>query len=234
MVRVKPADSVAAAIRRRVRRTPNRFWRPSDFTGEPHAVELALGRMVADGEIERVRRGVYWRGTPTRFGTTVAPSLDAVRSIVGQSEAVGAAEWYATNLLGLSTQVAPVPVISVTRRIPTGLPDVKLVNRASRAGRRKARLSVTEVTILEALEGWDRFVELPTLAAVDRFEAALALPDVRLDRLITASTTEPPAVRERLRAVLEFMGRTAEAGRIARARSRSAQDRALAVIREVG
>lgn len=230
MVKVSAGESVAAAIRRRIRRSPNRFWHPSDFAGEPHAVELALSRLVEEGELERVRRGTYWRGTKTRFGTSAPPSIEAVRKVVGESEAIGAAEWYATNLLGLSTQVAPVPVVAVSRRTPTGLPDVRIISRASRTGRRDGHLTPTEVTILEALDGWDRFVEVPPPVALQRFLAAIDQQDVRVDRLVAAARTEPPAVRERLRFVLERGGRVLEASRIERARSRSARDRALAVV----
>lgn len=233
MVRVSAGDSVAAAIRRRIRRSPNRFWHPSDFAGEPHAVELALSRLVEEGELERVRRGTYWRGTKTRFGTTAPPAIEAVRNVVGDSEAIGAAEWYATNLLGLSTQVAPVPVVAVSRRTPTGLPDVRIISRASRTGRRDAHLTTTEVTILEALDGWDRFVEVPGPVAVKRFLAAVKQPDVRVERLVAAARTEPASVRERLRFVLEQGGQFAEAKRIQRARSRSARERALAVVKAV-
>jgi hypothetical protein len=87
-------------------------------------------------------------------------AVEAVREIVGDSEAIGAAGWYATSVLGLSTQVSPTPVVAVTQRPPTGLRGVRLVNRASRVGRRRAKLNEIEVTLLEALEGWDRYVEL--------------------------------------------------------------------------
>lgn len=225
-------STVAAEVRRRVLRSSDRFWHVEDFDGDPHAVVLELRRLVEAGELERVRRGVYWRGRKTRFGMAVPPAVEAVREIVGEGEAVGAAGWYATNILGLSTQLSPTPVVAVTRRPPTGLRGIRLVNRASRVGRRRAKLNEIEVTLLEALEGWDRYVELDRLEALERFAELLERDDVRVERLVRAAETESPRVRERLRAVLGHAGFANEAEKIEGARHRSSRERALAVLSE--
>lgn len=224
------AQLIAAKVRRRVLGSSDRFWRVEDFDGPPAAVDMALLRLAADGELERVRRGVYWRGRRTSFGMTTSPPVQAVREVIGKREAVGAAEWYATNVLGLSTQVSPVPVVAVSRRVPTGLPNVRLVNRASRTGRREAHLNEMEVTILEALEGWEKYVELDPAAAVERFEALLRRTEVRVDRLARASRTESARVRERLRYLLRHAGWQAEAEQIEGARRPVTRDHALAVL----
>jgi hypothetical protein len=230
MTRVRTGQSVAGRVRRRVARSSDRFWRVEDFDGDAKAVEMALRRLVADGEVERVRRGMYWRGSRTPFGMTVAPAVQAVREIIGSREAVGAAEWYATNLLGLSTQVSPVPVIAVSRRAPTGISDVRLISRTSRTGRREARLNGLEVTILEAIDGWDKYVEVDAATATDRFLHALRDDGVRIERLVSASRTESSRVRERLRYLLRQAGRSADAECIDGARSRAGREHALAVI----
>jgi len=180
---------------------------------------MELSRLADSGELERVRRGVYWRGRKTRFGPTVPPPVDALRELVSSEEAVGAAGWYATNLLGLSTQVAPQPVVAVTTRSPTGLPGVKVIDRSARVGRREAHLNETEVTVLEALDGWDKYVELDHATALARFIDILGGPDVRLSRLVQASRTEAPRVRDRLREVLLGGGWTSEAERVPPARA---------------
>ena len=217
-------------VRTRVLRSHDRFWRVEDFNGDAKAVDMSLRRLAAAGEIERVRRGVYWRGRATRFGRAVASPVEAVRKIVGNREAVGAAEWYATNLLGLSTQVPPTPAIAVSRRAPTGLDDVRIIDRASRTGRRDAGLTDLEVTLLEALEGWDRYVEVDSGTATKRFVDVLRRDDVRVGRLVGAAETESSRVRERLRYVLERAGLHIEAARVTGARTRSGRDSALAVV----
>jgi hypothetical protein len=225
--------STAADVRVQILRSRDKFWRVTDFDAKPHAVVMELRRLVDAGELERVRRGVYWRGRKSRFGRDVPAAVQALREVVGVGEAVGAAGWYATNLLGLSTQVAPQPVVSTTRRPPTGLRGVRVISRASRIGRRDARLNDIEVTLLEALEGWDKYVELEKTKALGRFVELLRQPDVRLNRILRAAVTESPVVRERLRAVLQHGGWREAASRIMRARSRTSSARALRVIPDV-
>lgn len=223
-------EGIAAHVRGRVLRSADRFWRVEDFHAEPHAVVMELRRLVDSGELERVRRGVYWRGRKTRFGMAVPEPIAALRQVVGEREAIGAAGWYATNLLGLSTQVSPEPVVSTTRRPPTGLRGIRVVNRASRTGRRDARLNEIEVTLLEALEGWDKHVELDRREALERFVKLLKQRNVRLDRVVSAMQTESPVVRERLRAVLDHAGWPEHARLIPRARSESSKRRAMQVV----
>lgn len=228
--------SVAAQVRRRVLASRDRLWRVEDFEdledadGSVSAVNNELRRLVGRGELTRVRRGVYWRGRKSRFGMLAAPAADALRKSVGDDEAVGATGWHATNLLGLSTQVAPVETFAVSHRVPEGLTKVKVASRVARRGRRDARLNGTEVTFLEALDGWDRFVEVDGDTALRRFAQLLERDDVRVDRLVAASRTEPAAVRERLRAVLRHAGHVAAADRVRRARDPRTRERALRVL----
>jgi hypothetical protein len=207
-----------------------RIWRVEDFEGPPKAVNNELRRLVERGQLQRIRRGVYWRGRMSRFGMTSVDESQAVQTVVGRDEAIGATGWNATNILGLSTQVAPIASVAVTHRVPEGLRHVKVVSRAARTGRREAGLGELEVTVLEALEGWDRYVEVGPVEAVRRFDQILRRPDVRINKLISASTTEPPVVRERLRAVLAATGRQDEARQIPRARDRRTREKALKVI----
>jgi hypothetical protein len=107
---------------------------------------------------------------------------------------------------------------------------VRVIDRSSRTGRRDARLNEFEVTLLEALEGWDRHVELRPAAALARFVALLNRDEVRIGRLIRAAATESSVVRERLRAVLAHGGWAKEADRVEAARSASSRSRALSVL----
>ncbi len=229
---------MAELVRRRVLASRERLWRVEDFEdlerpeGSPSALNSELRRLVARGELARVRRGVYWRGRPSRFGVPGAPQADALRKAVGEDEAIGATGWHAANLLGLSTQVAPVETLAVTHRRPEGMGmgKINVATRASRRARREARLNALEVTLLEALEGWERYVEADSATALDRFAELLGREDVRVERLVTASRTEPPVVRERLRAVLCHAGHPAAAERVRRARDPRTHVRDLRVL----
>lgn len=222
--------SVAAAIRSRVIHSGERLWRVEDFGGSPAAANSELRRLVERGELVRVRRGMYWRGRRSRFGMTGVSPGEVLRRQLGPDEAVGATGWHATKLLGLSTQMAPVEMLAVTRRRPEGVPGVRIVSRAARSGRRRARLNDLEITFLEALEGWDRYVEADAQTALARFGELLDSGAARVDPLVRASETEPAVVRERLRAVLAHSGYDRQAERVRAARDPRTRERALRVL----
>lgn len=226
--------SVAGRVRQRVLRSRDRLWSVEDFedlerANSYSALNNELRRLVAKGELTRVRRGVYWRGRASRFGMLSAPTAEVLKKTVDAGDALGATGWHATNLLGLSTQVSPVEALAVTHRRPEGVQG-KLATRAARQGRRDAMLNGLEVTVLEALEGWDRYVEVDGTTALKRFDELLRRDDLRVDRLVIASRTEPAAVRERLRAVLAHAGYKDDAERVRRARDPRTRERALRVI----
>ncbi len=229
MTNASKSESVARKVRQKVLRSEGRFWHVDDFDWSPTAVWDALGRLADDGELTHVRRGTYWRGRKARWGRSPAPAIAAVREVVGDKEALGAAGWMAANAVGLSTQVVPTPIVSVTRRLPTGFDNIRLVSRAQRTGRRDARLSEAEVTLLEALGDWHRYTEVPPEVAVDRLLAYMHDTQADPRRLVRASATEPVTVRERLKALLSRDGLEDEAARIEGARSESARDKALEV-----
>jgi hypothetical protein len=223
-------ESVAECVRRRVVRSGERMWSVEDFVGSPSAVNSELRRLVARGELVRVRRGMYWRGRKSRFGMTGASQWDTLRKLLGSQEAIGASGWGAAKLLGLSTQVVGVEVFAATHRNPKGLSHAKVVSRVARYGRREARLNVIEVTFLEVLEGWERYVETDTTTTLQRFSEVLHGENVRVESLTRAARTEPAAVRERLRAVLAEAGYHDHAEHVPRARDLRTRERALRVM----
>lgn len=230
---VNAHKSTAAEIRRRILGSRDRIWRIEDFEGSDDAIQAELRRLVRAGELDHVRRGIYWRGRKTRFGMTPASEGSALRKLLGRHTAIGAAGWYAANLLGLSTQVSPIEVLAITARPPAGFSHLKLIDRSGRLGRRDERLSDLEVTILEALEGWETYVEEGAEKALARFRDLLVNDDVRAVKLAAAARSEPAVVRERLRQVLLFAGMDSEANQIQRAKSSDARRRALSVFPEL-
>lgn len=224
--------STAAEIRHRILASRDRIWRVEDFEGSDDAIQAELRRLVRAGELDHVRRGIYWRGQKTRFGMTPANEGSALRKLLGRHTAIGAAGWYAANLLGLSTQVSPIEVLAITARPPAGFSHLKLIDRSGRLGRRDERLNDLEVTILEALEGWETYVEERAETALDRFRDLLTDENVRAAKLAAAAHSEPAVVRERLRQVLLCAGMDFDANRIQRARSSAARRRALSVFPE--
>lgn len=220
--------SVAPEVRKRVLHSRDRFWRPEDFPGSPDAVAKALSRMAHAGELRRVRRGLYWRGAPTRLGMAPPPSDRFVHEVI-DAPGTGPAGWSAGLALGLSTQVPRREMIAVPGRAPRDPGAVNFVSRAASTKRRDERLRPHEVALLEVLRDWNTFVEVPTGTAVERIAGLADSGVLRLDRLVRASTTEPPRVRERLRRLLDAIGRSSDAAAVRPARSDSVRsDLALA------
>jgi hypothetical protein len=211
---------IAPEVRKRVLASHDRFWHPEDFHGSPDAVAQALTRLVRGGELRRVRRGLYWRGAPTRLGMAPPPPSRVVNEVV-TGPGIGPAGWSAAHALGLSTQVPRRDTIAVAGRAPRTPSGVHIVSRAASTGRRDERLRPAEVALLEVLRDWDNLVEVPTLEAIDRVARLADTGAIRLDRVARASATEPPRVRERLRRLLGALGRIATAQTIHPARSES-------------
>ena len=232
--------SLAEQIRRRILVSGQRYWKVSDFADEDLDAALVgnvLRRMAAAGNLERVGRGLYFhrgRSDDKRQGGPKFPSsARAVRAYLGDDVVVGPSGWHAANLLGLSTQVSPVEVLAISKLPPQNLPRVQFVDRSRRPGRAIERLNEREVAFLEALEGWDRYVELDAVTAVDRLVQLLREDDqVRRSRIVAASVSESPTVRERLRALLAAGGWTRDLAKVRRAADPRTRKRALRVLPE--
>lgn len=219
---------VAPEVRAKVLHSRDRFWRPEDFAGSPDAVAKALSRMAHAGDLRRIRRGLYWRGAPTRLGMAPPPPHRLAHEIVG-GPGTGPAGWSASLALGLSTQVPRRETIAIPGRAPRNPGAVHFVSRAASTRRRDERLRPAEVALLEVLRDWDKLVEVPAGAATARIADLVESGAVRLDRVARASTTEPAHVRERLRHLLTAIGRTADADAVRPARGSSVRhDLALA------
>ncbi len=132
--------SVAEAIRTNIRKLPRgRPFTTSRFIahGPRGAVDRALARIVADGGVERLSRGVFVRPTKSRFVGNVHPGIaEVVRAIAqdnGETVQVHGAE--AARRLGLSTQAPMEPVYHTsasTRSIRIGSTTVRMIHTSNR------------------------------------------------------------------------------------------------------
>jgi hypothetical protein len=107
-----------------------------DF-GASAAVRKALSRLVKDGKIRRIRRGLYDLPQPHPITGQTGPNIMAtVKALMEGSQA----QWqytgaYAANALGLSDQV-PAKVIILTSGVPRRVALGKLVLMFRRAAPR--------------------------------------------------------------------------------------------------
>lgn len=210
--------SVSSGVRGKVVRSTGRFWRPVDFEGSPDAVAQSLSRLEHAGELIRIRKGLYWRGSPTLLGMSPPPSEEIIGKVVGRV-GTGPAGLSASLALGLTTQVPRHEIVAVTGRAPKNPPGVKFVSRSASVKRRDEHLRAIEIALLEVVRDWDKLVEVPMDEAIARIKQLIEMGTIRPDRIVVASETEPPKTRERLRSLLTILGRNSEVARIRPART---------------
>jgi len=214
-------NSLAAKMRAKIRRGgSDRFWTPDDFDALAHPVQIdrAMSRLAIQGELRKVRRGLYWRGRPTAFGMSRPSTSDTVAAVVG-TRGVGPAGLSAANDLGLTTQVPALDNVAVPQRAPRPVGSVRFVDRSGRPGRAVAGLGWTEVALLEVLGDWHKVLEVDEASALHQLSELIRSGSLRLDKLARAARDEPATVRQRLKDLLGASGYDAIAASIPGPRS---------------
>lgn len=186
--------SVASSVRGSVNKKPSRsFLDPSDFNGSAHAIECALSRMTAGGEILRVRKGLYWKGPTTRLGIAPPRPLAVALHVAGPGS--GPAGYTAAAVLGLTTQVPATVEVAVPGRAPTPPAGVRFTLRGP--FRRDLRLTPNEVALLEVLRDWPTTVEVDWEALASRTRELVRTGAIRPARVAEAAAAEHrPALRD--------------------------------------
>jgi hypothetical protein len=155
--------SIAALVRDEIDRAETNSFivvrEVVEHLGARHAVELALARAASQGRVVPVRRGLYWKGTQTRFGSTRPDALDsalAVARAAGFDSGVGPTGWSASHALGLSTQIPARTHVAVPGRVPAPPPGVEFHQRSPRG---RHGLGVLDVALLEVLSQFPGQIE---------------------------------------------------------------------------
>ena len=194
--------TTAEMIRRRVQEVPaGTFIRPAELPGTRSAVLTALSRLHADGELVRVRNGLYWKGLRSRFGSGQPNPLDAAVAVAGTG--AGPTGWSATQVLGLSTQFPAVPELAVAGPVPT-LEGVRFHRRNNAA---RHELNFFEVALMETLRSYPRYAEVGVdrvAATVRRLEAEGEVDWSKIERV--ARSEHSPKLRQNLARVDEVLG----------------------------
>jgi hypothetical protein len=187
-------DSVAGQARHRVSRAaPGTFFRRKDFAGGDRAVESALSRLTAEGELVRVRKGLYFRGKHTRFGMTHPSTLEAALAVGGPGS--GPSGVAAAQMLGLTTQVPATAEVAVPGPTPDPMKGVRFRSRPY--SRRERRLTPIEVAVLEVLRD-PHAAEATWPQVAGRIRELIDQGEVRAGVLATEAADEPRVLaRER-------------------------------------
>jgi hypothetical protein len=159
-----------------------------ELAGVSTAVEMALSRIAAEehSPIVRVRKGLYWRTTWTRFGPTRPTERQIAIKIAGPGS--GPAGVAAAHDLGLTTQVPSVDYIAVPGRPPRPIRGVRFLSRQYH--RRELGLRALEVAVLEALRAGPGVVEVDWSELVKRIRVLVEAGHLRVDVLSEAAAKE--------------------------------------------
>lgn len=177
--------SAAHLVREHVESSPLRsFITTGAVGGSRRAVECEMSRLAAEGEIVRIRKGLYWKGPKTRVGMPLPRPLEVALEVAGQGS--GPAEISAAHSLGLTTQVPAVEVVAVPGRPPAPVRGARFVSRSIE--RRFHGLVPNEVALLEVLRAGPAVVEAPWIEV-----AKLAR------RLAKAGEIRPAVIDEQVR-----------------------------------
>lgn len=138
-----PASTLSGLLAQRIARftrtEPARVYTPADFLdlGTPHAVGMALSRMVRAGTLRRVARGLYDVPRNHPLLGELSPSTDALVRAVARRDGVviQPLDVEATNLLGLSEQVVAKPAYETngpSRVLKVGKLEIEFKHRSPR------------------------------------------------------------------------------------------------------
>jgi len=198
--------TTAAAVRARIDAGGERLWQLQDFGGLPiAAVAQTLSRLARESLIQRLSKGVYYRGRSTPFGHS-QPNPAAIQQLARRHANLFPSGVAAANLLGFTTQAAGRPAVAT----PSGSLPRKLIGPDTVVHTRRpsawSALIEHDAALLEFLRDRGNASELPPDATVAKLLAMLAEGDA-FDRLLAVAPTEPPRVRAILGAVGQQLGR---------------------------
>jgi hypothetical protein len=165
---------------------PGTFFVVSNFPGPRRAVESAFSRLAVDGDLVRVRRGIYWKGVKSRFGSGRPTPEDVVIATAGH-RAIGPTGWLAGYRLGLSTQIPSTLEFAVIGSPPTGIGGA-IFHRRNNVARHG--LNYLEVAILEVLRSWPNHSEVSWNDLVSRIREFVSIKKIRPNKLFAAAAYE--------------------------------------------
>lgn len=184
-----------------------RYWSLSDFRDlSAPAVAHALSRLAAEGALQRVRKGLYYRSKPTAIGAS-GPSASAAVAQTARAP-LHPAGLTAGTALGLSTQNPARPEFATPAAAALGA----LRNATVHTRRPPSRfeLDARDGALLELLRDRARYSDLPPQETVRRLVSMVSDP-ARFKRLAEAALSEPPRVRAMLGALGELTSAPASA-----------------------
>lgn len=198
--------------RKHVRQGPGSLIRATDLVGAtPAAASKALSRLAGQGEIRRVRKGLYYVPKATLLGESRPSESAVVRKVLNhRARPTGMT---AANALGLTTQLPSRPEYAVyASATPRGLETARL---RMRSRTQTGDLEPQDAALLEFIRDRGRHGELGAQETYARVRLLLTggkelsksgSTTLRIQRLRDAALLEPPRVRAILGALMVHAG----------------------------
>jgi hypothetical protein len=198
-------DSISATIRARVDKTPVRtFLRADEMAADldsRNAVDTALSRLADDQTVPlvRVRRGLYWRSSASKFGKDRPSPADIVIAVAGDRGGIGPSGWSASRDLGLTSQRPATEEFATVAPAPTGIKGVRFRRRSNP---KRANLRYHEIAALEVVGAWPAYVDGDWADVVDAVRKRIRSHEIRPSVLLDAARFEPNPTARRLATVM--------------------------------
>lgn len=199
--------STATRVRERVLAGGERYWSLSDFRDLPAGAAVhALSRLAGSGELQRVRKGLYYRPKTTVIGPSV-PSASAALAQTAHAP-LHPAGLNAANTLGLTTQNPAKAEFPTPAAAAPGMLRNAVVHTRRPASR--AALDASDGALLELLRERASASDLSPDETARRLVSMVKDPK-RFTRLAHAAQSEPPRVRAMLGALGQQAGAPTDA-----------------------
>jgi hypothetical protein len=198
-------QAVSKSVRQRIEAGGERAWRYADFEGLPFtAVAKILSRLSREGIIQRLGKGLYYRGRQTAFGPS-RPNRTLLRDLLLRLKGVFPAGIAAANLLGFTTQNPTKVELSTNGlSLPRQIFGMETVVHTRRPESWRA-LSETDAALLDLLRNRGSPSELSAEETVAKL-LKHCREDERFKRLLKVADSEPPRVRAMFGAIGQQLG----------------------------
>jgi hypothetical protein len=179
--------STAETVRTLVSQRPERAFIPTTtIPGSRRAVECEMSRLASEGEVLRVRKGLYWKAAKTRVGMALPRPAEIALAVAGPG--AGLAGVSAAHALGLTTQVPAVEEIAVAGRVPSPVRGARFTSRSIE--RRLLGLRPTEIALLEVLRAGPSVIDVPWAQVASTAKRLAAAGEIRCELLATQTANE--------------------------------------------
>lgn len=200
---ITPADAIRSA-------RPRSFIRLETLPGTDAARRKAASRAVAEGELIKVRHGLYYRGAKTRYCMTRPSAVEVAFEALGR-KGVGPAGFSAAREWSLTTQL-PAALHLAALKPAKDLPGITLTIRSNLD---RVDLTFKEVALVELLRDPEVYVETGWSALVESVAMAESARAVRIGKVLAVAATERDVATRtnaaRLRADIAARSHTAHA-----------------------